>query len=111
MANIITAELIGVLRRNFWQVSGNNIDRLPGVEILSAGPGAWQPAQFNQSIRWTGERFEVLTRTVVERPGTPFVDARHTLEFATNSEAALVAWLQANGKQSEGGINGPNVWD
>jgi len=113
MPNIITDALLALLKRNGWQVSPNNIHGLPGVELTPAGPGALQPANFNESIRWVGTGFVVLRREARPRPGTTFVDYTHDVLLVTTSEEHLLAWLEANGKRSEGGqpAGSCGVWD
>jgi hypothetical protein len=104
MKPTITDDLKAILKRNSWQLSGNNIHNLPGFEILSTGPGALQPKEWNQSVRFIGTGFVVL-QTTCTWPNGPLAPAVfvHDVVAAVQTEADLVAWLEANGKRSEGG--------
>lgn len=103
----MTNELTATLKRNGWQVSPNNIHGLAGVELVPAGPGSLQPASWNQSVRFVDGAFVVLERT--HQPAGDFLKFEHAAVFS-GDEAALVAWLKANGRPSEGG-QPANVWD
>lgn len=111
--HLITDAIKALLQRNCWQVSPNNIHNLPGIELLPAGPGAWQPASFAQSVHWVGTGFVVLHRQAVPREGTDFLDFVHDILLVTTDEAILLDWLKTNGKQSEGGqpAGSCGVWD
>lgn len=99
---LITEDLKAILKRNCWQLHGNNIHTLPGLEILTAGPGAWGTV-YGQQVRFIGTGFVVLQQVVTPRPGTFFVDFTFDVVAAMKTEAELVTWLNANGKQSDGG--------
>lgn len=106
----MTTLTIDTLKRNGWQVAANNIFALPGVEVVPAGPFALQPAKPSQSVRFVDGQFQVLEQTV--RPNGDFLAFDHAVIFQ-GDELALLAWLAANGRQSEGGqpAGYRNVWD
>lgn len=110
--NLITEDLKAILKRNGWQIEGNNVHNLPGLEIVTAGPGAWGTV-YGQQVRFIGTGFVALQRIVTPRPGTTFLDFTFEPLAGMKTEAELVAWLQANGRQSEGGqpAGYMNVWD
>jgi len=100
---MITDALKQTLASNCWQTSPNNIHNLPGIELLTAGPGAWGPV-YGQSMHYVHPGFVVLKRITTPRPGTDFVDYSFEVLLVAATSDDLVAWLKVNGKQSEGGL-------
>lgn len=84
-----------------WQVSGNNIHRLPGVELLSTGPGCLQTV-FGQSLHIVDDVFVVLALS-----HTVAADGRftwhHTEVARFDTLAGVLVWLGAHGCVSDGG--------
>ena len=118
---MIPVVLQAALKAHGWQVSPNNIHGLAGFEVVPAGPGAWQPADFTKSIRFlpagtqlkptVPSYFAVLQMGHTTMPNG-FLAYHHTEVFRASTADDLVAWLQVNGKQSEGGMPGyANGWD
>jgi hypothetical protein len=96
-----------------WQRATNNIHRLPGVEFVPAGPGAFEPSTFNQSVWFVGDSFIVLNTTHHGEPYASSFGYDHEAIARFDTLADLLSWLEVNGKRSEGGqpAGSCGVWD
>lgn len=95
-----------------YQVSPNNIHRLPGVELFPSGPGVLE-MPYGFSVHAEPDRYVVRRQVVtpLDRDSTVVVFTHPEVEAFTEFPA-LLTYLQAHGKPSLGGMPGfSNAWD
>lgn len=90
-----------VLLATGWQTSGNNIHRMPGVELCAAAPGHLEPV-YGQTLRLIGRDLVVFEVQYDHKPdGT--LAYRHVEIARFVNLADALCWLSVHGRRSAGG--------